>query len=106
MKMEFAEVASGFLWTVSYTKQRVSLVDDKVTDEVTDEVTDKVTDNQELIIQFISENNKITTQILSEKVKISQRKIKENIAKLKEIGLIERIGSAKGGFWLVKNQQN
>jgi ATP-dependent DNA helicase RecG len=39
-------------------------------------------------------------------VKISQRKIKENIAKLKEIGLIERIGSAKGGFWLVKNQQN
>ena len=89
---------------------RVSLVDDKVTDEVTDEVTDKVTDkvtdNQELIIQFISENNKITPQILSEKVKISQRKIKENIAKLKEIGLIERIGSAKGGFWKVQSTNN
>ena len=100
MKMEFAEVASGFLWTVSYTKQRVSLVDDKVTDRV----TDKVTDNQVLIVQFISENNKITTQMLSEKVKISQRKIKENIAKLKEIGLIERIGSAKGGFWNINTR--
>ena len=105
MKMEFAEVASGFLWTVSYTKQRVSLVDDKVTDRVTDKVTDKVTDNQALIVQFISENSKISTQMLSEKLKISQRKIKENIAKLKEIGLIERIGSAKGGYWKINPRE-
>jgi ATP-dependent DNA helicase RecG len=32
-------------------------------------------------------------------VGISQRKIKENIAKLKERGYLKRIGPAKGGHW-------
>jgi predicted HTH transcriptional regulator len=35
------------------------------------------------------------------KIKISQRKIKENIAKLKEKGIIERLGSTKNGHWEV-----
>jgi len=30
---------------------------------------------------------------------ISQRKIKENITKLKAKGMIKRIGSARGGHW-------
>ena len=70
-----------------------------VTENVTDKVTDKVTDNQSLILQYIFEQQKITTRELAEKVGISQRKIKENIAKLKTTGLIKRIGPAKGGHW-------
>jgi len=38
---------------------------------------------------------------LSDLVGISQRKIKENIQKLKEKGILQRIGSAKGGHWEV-----
>jgi ATP-dependent DNA helicase RecG len=34
-------------------------------------------------------------------VGISQRKIQENIAKLKEQGIIERVGPAKGGHWKI-----
>jgi len=34
-------------------------------------------------------------------VKISERKIKENISKLKENGLLERVGPNKGGYWKV-----
>ena len=74
-----------------------------VTENVTDKVTDKVTDNQSLILQYIFEQQKITTRELAEKVGISQRKIKENIAKLKTTGLIKRIGPAKGGHWEVLN---
>ena len=64
-------------------------------------VTDKVTDNQRKIIDGIVRNNKITTKQLSDKVGISQRKIKENIQKLKEKGLLQRIGSAKSGHWQI-----
>jgi ATP-dependent DNA helicase RecG len=49
----------------------------------------------------IKANNKVTTSELSKIVGISQRKIKENISKLKEYGFIERIGPAKGGYWKI-----
>jgi ATP-dependent DNA helicase RecG len=71
----------------------------KVVDKVVDKVTDKVTDNQALIMKFIVENPGISTNQLSDKIGISQRKIKENISKLKNTGLLKRIGPAKGGHW-------
>jgi predicted HTH transcriptional regulator len=40
---------------------------------------------------------------LAVKLDISQRKIKENIAKLKVAGLLERVGPAKGGYWKTLN---
>jgi ATP-dependent DNA helicase RecG len=63
------------------------------------DVTDKVTDNQQKIISAIRQNKNITTSELSEKIGISQRKIKENISKLKEYDCLRRIGPAKGGHW-------
>ena len=66
-----------------------------------DKVTDKVTDNQNLILHYIIERTEISTRDLAEKVGISQRKIKENISKLKSLGLLKRIGPAKGGHWQV-----
>jgi len=74
---------------------------DKVTDRVTDKVTDKVTDNQQTIMRAIKANNKVSTSELAQIVGISQRKIKENISKLKEYGFIERIGSPKKGYWKI-----
>ena len=50
------------------------------------------------------QNEYITTKELSDKVKISQRKVKENIGKLKEKGRIKRIGSAKGGHWKISKE--
>ena len=62
MKSEFCEISSGFLWTVSYTKQRMSLVEDNVTNNVTNNVTDNVTDNRrKRIVGFMKNNNRITT---------------------------------------------
>lgn len=70
-------------------------------ENATNKVTDKVTDNQSLILQYITEREDITTSVLAEMIGISQRKIKENIAKLKAIGILKRIGPAKGGYWQV-----
>jgi len=63
---------------------------------------EKVTENQASILDKITKNNRITTEELSKIVGISKRKIKENIAKLKKKGILERICPARGGHWEVK----
>ena len=75
--------------------------DNNITDKVTNKVTDTLTENQQRIINLMVHNAYITTKELANKIKISQRKIKENIAKLKEKGIIERFGSTKNGHWEV-----
>jgi|SRR5690554_2498954 len=79
-------------------------VTEQVTDNVTDKVTDKVTDNQQKILEQIEQDSYITTRKMAEAVGISQRKIKGNIQILKEKGLLERIGPAKGGYWKIKKE--
>jgi ATP-dependent DNA helicase RecG len=74
---------------------------EKVTEKVTKKVTEKVTENQKAILIILKDNPYCTTSKLSNKIGISQRKIKENIRKLKESGILERIGSARGGYWKV-----
>lgn len=38
-------------------------------------------------------------------VGISSRKIEDNLKKLKENGILERVGGSKGGFWRVINKE-
>ena len=58
-----------------------------------------MSDNQKNIIEIIKRNPYVTARELVPQVGISHRKIQENIAKLKEYGIIKRIGPAKGGHW-------
>lgn len=106
MKMEFAAVAGGFLWTISYEEQKViSDVDgsgaDKVTDKVGDKVDDKITENQQKILLCIKDNHTVSAQKMSELVGISKRKIEENLKKLKDTGKLVRVGNSKSGYWKV-----
>jgi len=39
---------------------------------------------------------------LSKKVGIATKNIENNLAKLKQRGLLKRIGPARGGYWEVK----
>lgn len=43
---------------------------------------------------------------MSNLIEISERKIKTNIKKLKELGLINRIGPNKGGYWKLCNNES
>ncbi len=60
-----------------------------------------LTTNQVLIIKSVLENREITQQLLSEIVGISQKNIRNNMKKLKEKGVLKRIGPKKGGYWEV-----
>ena len=66
---------------------------------VTDKVGDKITENQIKILECIAGNPFISAQKIAEQIGITSRKIEDNIKKLKRLGLLERIGNPKSGFW-------
>jgi len=49
----------------------------------------------------MANNPHITALELASVIGISERKIKENIRKLNQKGLLRRIGAARGGIWEV-----
>ena len=58
-----------------------------------------MTANQRSIIDCIRKNRAVAAREMADSVGISQRKIEENLAKLKAVGILRRIGPAKGGYW-------
>ena len=55
----------------------------------------------EKILNAIKNNSKITQNKLIEVTGLTRRGIEWNLAKLKEKGIIKRVGPAKGGYWKV-----
>jgi len=74
--------------------------------KVGEKVGEKLTNNQQLIIKYISIDKTISAKKLSEKIGISDRKIEENIKKLKKLNILERIGSARSGYWQIINNND
>ena len=66
-----------------------------------DKWVDNLTDNRVNIIKAIHKNNKVSKRELEEIVGISATAIDNNLDSLKDLGLIERVGSAKGGHWKI-----
>ena len=62
-----------------------------------------ITLNQRKILEAIRENVYITQQDLSSIIGINEKNIRNNIAKLKVKGRIEREGPDRGGYWKVKS---
>lgn len=62
---------------------------------------DKLTENRLNIIKAIHENSKVSKKQLEEKIGLSATAIDNNLDALKELGLIERVGGAKGGHWQI-----
>jgi ATP-dependent DNA helicase RecG len=56
--------------------------------------------------QLIEENPHITISELAEKLSISKRAVDKQVAKLKENGIMERIGPDKGGYWKIIEKEN
>jgi ATP-dependent DNA helicase RecG len=60
-----------------------------------------LTDNQVRILNAVMKNKTITQNQLSGLVGITSKNIRNNMKKLKEKGLLKRIGPDKGGYWQV-----
>ena len=74
----------------------------KVTSKVDSKVASNLNITQNRIVEIMRDNPQITISELSKIIGMSNSGIKKNIAKLKEDGVIERIGSDKSGSWKVK----
>jgi len=91
-KMTFPMVEKTFRVKAGY-KMPVTKVGEKV--------GEKLTANQRKIIQSLKASPDITANELAKIVGISQRKIEENLSKLKKINVIERVGADRGGCWKI-----
>ncbi|MFC1564456.1 ATP-binding protein [candidate division KSB1 bacterium] len=78
----------------------------KVVDRVGEKVGDRVGKNEFRVLQLISDDNTISYTELAKALGISKKSVYKNVSKLKEKGLIGRIGSAKGGHWEVTDKSN
>ena len=87
----FEELGRGFMITLFKDSH----------EKVVEKVVENISRNQMLIIELLDKNKNITANEIALQIGISHRKVQENMAKLKEIGIIKRIGPAKGGHWQV-----
>jgi ATP-dependent DNA helicase RecG len=100
--LPFPVVKSDDFFVICFTRPPYSLKDRTAGEpRVTEKVTEKVTENQQKILDTITANQHITALELARIVGISERKIKDNLKKLKDKGLLTRIGPDKGGHWKV-----
>ena len=70
--------------------------------KVTDRVTDRVNDNTMKVLNVISEDPGYSYNDISDEIGISRKSVATIIKKLKDLGIIERIGNNKKGYWKIK----
>lgn len=73
----------------------------RVGENVGERVGETLTENQQAILDFLKDEPTLSARDLSGLVGISVRKIETNIAHLREIGRLKRVGAARGGYWEV-----
>ena len=56
---------------------------------------------QRKIVEMLSANSEMTAAVLAEQVGISKRNIETNIRRLRDLGVLIRHDSSKGGYWEV-----
>lgn len=83
------------------TKESTTKVEGNVDGKVEGNVDGKLNSTQKQILNAMRNNPKITAVKIAQEFGMSEYGIRRNIAKLKELGLIERIGSDKNGTWKV-----
>ncbi|MBP5592643.1 MAG: HTH domain-containing protein [Clostridia bacterium] len=71
-----------------------------VNDVVNDVVNGTITDVEKIIIELIKNDPYISAEKIGIKINKSSRTIQRSLARLKEIGVINRVGGTKG-YWKV-----
>lgn len=61
-----------------------------------------VNQTQQKIIEMILEEPRVTQAAMAEKLGVTSRAVKKSIKELNEMGIVERKGSARSGYWKVK----
>jgi ATP-dependent DNA helicase RecG len=74
---------------------------------ITENITKKngVRETQKKILGIMAATPTVTAKALSAELGIADRNIKNHIKALKDAGLVKRVGAAKGGHWVVKQEE-
>lgn len=82
----------------------IFLEDDTSSIQVDPNITDKETNKEtsSKIIEIIKENLKITVREMPEILTVSVAGVRYHINKMKEEGILQRIGSTKKGEWKIQ----
>ncbi len=62
----------------------------------------KISEKQKKIILMLKENSYCTIKEISDKLEVNHSTVERNIKKLRENGIVERVGARKDGKWIVK----
>ena len=77
---------------------------DGLVERLVERLVEKLAESQKKILDLAKINPYTSKKELSDKIGISTTAIDKNIAKLKQKGLLKRIGPDKGGYWkILKN---
>ena len=71
-------------------------------DVVNNSANNGVSKAQMKILQQMRTNPNVTAKQISEAIGINTRNVQVHIRSLKSMGIVERVGSAKKGLWIVK----
>ncbi len=77
-------------------------INDKINDIINDVVTVKLTDVDNQIIKALKKNAYSTIAEIAEIIGKSTPTVHRHIDKLVSMGIIERVGSRKSGYWEIK----
>jgi ATP-dependent DNA helicase RecG len=91
MKMVFEEIPNGFLSTISYTKQKTSLIEDNVVEK------------ERQIIGFMLKNEKITAKKIALALALTERTVQRYLKGMQEKVMIIRLGTDRSGYWKVND---
>ena len=92
---KFQEISDGFMVTV-YAASAGQVVQDETTQKSSVKSSVK-------ILEAIQQNNSVTAAELSQQLGLTLRAVEKNLAKLKQEGVLKRIGPDKGGYWEIVN---
>ena len=71
------------------------------TTNVTTNVTIKLNETEKKILQIITNNPNVTQKEIAEELNVTTMTIKRTTNKLKEKGIIVRVGANKNGYWKI-----
>ncbi len=84
-------------------EDRVIRIGSGLSEKFSDKISDKLTEKERETLALLVEDPGYTSLQIAEKLKVSRVSITTYLKSLKEKGIIERIGSDRKGYWIIKS---
>lgn len=96
MTLEMKEMSNVFLVGLQYAEQKISTI--PINERVNERVN-KLSKNENLLVDVIEKEPSITQKQLAAELRLTEQYVRKLMKKLKDHGVIRRIGSDKSGRW-------